>query len=200
MYFYSVDDVSFYFCVHLHKYKRETRTMVDLASGELLVLVFLSVLFVGIGLPSMLVRSSKVRKQYMGMQRPFWAPPPWIFGVAWLVLYALQSVAYWRVRLDGNWTQHLAALLLFVFLQLFLAAYTLLFVWFLWASAVIVLVSLGLAIATTVLFWSVEVLPGILMLILVLWLAFATVLALSVAFMNRKPKKSQKRNKFIFCV
>ena len=34
---------------------------------------------------------------YQQLDRPAWAPPAWLFGPAWTVLYALMAVAAWRV-------------------------------------------------------------------------------------------------------
>jgi translocator protein len=34
---------------------------------------------------------------YLGLNRPWWAPPAWLFGPAWSVLYVLMAVAAARV-------------------------------------------------------------------------------------------------------
>jgi tryptophan-rich sensory protein len=34
---------------------------------------------------------------YRALRRPAWAPPPWLFGPAWTLLYALMGVAAWLV-------------------------------------------------------------------------------------------------------
>ncbi len=41
---------------------------------------------------------------YRALRRPSWAPPPWLFGPAWTLLYTLMGIAAWRVarRPDGS--------------------------------------------------------------------------------------------------
>ena len=35
---------------------------------------------------------------YAQLDRPAWAPPSWLFGPVWSVLYLMMAVAAWRVR------------------------------------------------------------------------------------------------------
>lgn len=39
----------------------------------------------------------EVGPRYLALDRPPWAPPPWLFGLVWPVLYVLIGVAGWRV-------------------------------------------------------------------------------------------------------
>ena len=40
---------------------------------------------------------------YMGLRKPFWFPPNWVFPVAWTTLYLVMSYAAMRVAgLSGN--------------------------------------------------------------------------------------------------
>ena len=46
--------------------------------------------------------SIDARSFYTQLVLPEWAPPPWVFGPAWTLLYALMSIAAWLVwRTDG---------------------------------------------------------------------------------------------------
>ncbi|HYC77589.1 MAG TPA: TspO/MBR family protein [Planctomycetota bacterium] len=47
------------------------------------------------------------------LKKPAWTPPPWIFGPAWTLLYALQGVALWRVLRAGPFTATFPALMAF---------------------------------------------------------------------------------------
>ena len=47
---------------------------------------------------------------YANLAKPSWTPPPWIFGPAWTLLYALMAVASWRVWRTPPSRQRTAAL------------------------------------------------------------------------------------------
>jgi benzodiazapine receptor len=42
-------------------------------------------------------------QQYAGLERPAWAPPAWLFGPVWTVLYALIATAGWLVWRRVGW-------------------------------------------------------------------------------------------------
>jgi translocator protein len=44
-----------------------------------------------------LSQGDDVAGRYLALDRPAWAPPSWLFGPVWTVLYALIGVAGWRV-------------------------------------------------------------------------------------------------------
>jgi tryptophan-rich sensory protein len=37
------------------------------------------------------------RRQYAALERPAWAPPGWVFGPVWTILYATIAIAGWLV-------------------------------------------------------------------------------------------------------
>ncbi len=43
--------------------------------------------------------ASSVGDWYLGLNKPTWNPPSWVFGPAWTLLYLLMSIAAWRVWL-----------------------------------------------------------------------------------------------------
>lgn len=43
--------------------------------------------------------ASSVGDWYLGLSKPTWNPPSWVFGPAWTLLYLLMSIAAWRVWL-----------------------------------------------------------------------------------------------------
>jgi translocator protein len=47
------------------------------------------------------VASVRANIFYQQLSRPEWAPPAWIFGPVWSVLYLLMAIAAWIV-----WRQH----------------------------------------------------------------------------------------------
>jgi translocator protein len=46
---------------------------------------------------------------YRGLSKPSWAPPPWLFGPVWTVLYAMIGVSAWLVSRRGTGRGAIAA-------------------------------------------------------------------------------------------
>ena len=122
--------------------------------------------------------SIEARAFYDQLVQPGWAPPPWIFGPVWTVLYAMMAIAAWLVWRSGNLRTHRIALALFV-VQLALNALWswLFFAWHLGALALAEVVLLWICIAATlVAFWRVRWLAGALLLPYLMWVSFAAFL------------------------
>jgi benzodiazapine receptor len=51
---------------------------------------------------------------YQQLERPSWTPPSWVFAPVWTTLYALMSVAAWRVWRRGGWARQRTPLRLFL--------------------------------------------------------------------------------------
>lgn len=130
--------------------------------------------------------SVQAREFYGEVIQPAWAPPGWIFGPVWTVLYALMGVAAWLVWRSGGFRANRAALGSFL-VQLALNALWswLFFAWRLggWAFAEIVALLVAIAI-TLVLFWRARPVAGALLIPYLLWVAFACVLSYSVWQLN----------------
>lgn len=47
--------------------------------------------------------SGSARSTYAALELPWFAPPGWLFGPAWSVLYALIAVAGWLLWRHGGW-------------------------------------------------------------------------------------------------
>jgi tryptophan-rich sensory protein len=128
------------------------------------------------------VASVRAADFYLQLQRPGWAPPPWLFGPVWTVLYVLMGVAAWLVWRERGWTRARSALSLFVVQLACNAAWTWLF--FAWrrgelALADIVLLA-ALIVATMAAFARVRTLAAALLVPYLLWVLFATALTASV--------------------
>jgi benzodiazapine receptor len=81
---------------------------------------------------------------YRALRRPPIAPPNWLFGPVWSLLYALMAIAAWLVWQTPPTTLRTAALVLFI-LQLTLN--------FAWSWLFFHLHRMGLALAENVLLW-----------------------------------------------
>jgi tryptophan-rich sensory protein len=120
--------------------------------------------------------SSSAREFYgMLLDRPPWAPPGWLFGPVWTLLYALMAVAVWRVWQHGGWRRQRGALVLYL-LQLGVNALWswLFFAWRLgmWACVDIALLSGLVAVMIAVFAQRSRLAPWLLAPYLA-WLAYA---------------------------
>ena len=130
--------------------------------------------------------SVQAKSFYGQLMQPTWAPPAWLFGPVWSLLYAMMAVAAWLVWREGGWHQNRAALTLFVLQLGFNALWSwLFFAWHMGAWAFADIALLWLLIATTIAcFWRVRPLAGALLIPYLLWVSFAALLNYSVWQLN----------------
>ena len=123
---------------------------------------------------------------YAQLDRAAWAPPGWLFGPVWTVLYILMGCAAWLVWRERGWTGARAALTLYVLQLVFNALWTWLF--FTLRSGALAfaeILVLWLLIATTItLFARVRRAAAWLLVPYLCWVSFASVLTWSVWHRN----------------
>ena len=125
---------------------------------------------------------------YASLRKPFFTPPDWVFGPAWIILYILMGIAaslVWQNRLDPQKTRN--ALTLFG-IQLVLNAFWS-FVFFGLKSPLAGLIEIAILAAAILLtiqkFLGVSRTAGILLIPYFIWVAFASGLNLSIWYLNR---------------
>ena len=122
---------------------------------------------------------------YEELTKPIFAPPGWLFPIAWTLLYAAMAVAMWfvlrekgkdRFILLGLYIAQLAVNLLWPYLFFVQQALGLSFFWLLllWMLAAIMLYQ----------FFRESMIAGWLLVPYQLWLTFAAVLNFSIARLN----------------
>jgi tryptophan-rich sensory protein len=122
--------------------------------------------------------AGEVRGWYRTLAMPSFAPPNWVFGPVWSVLYALMAVAAWRVWLATPTQARSWALALFL-VQL---ALNLAWTWIFFRRHAIGLALVEVALlwvaigATTLVFRRVAPVAAWLMAPYLAWVAFAAVL------------------------
>jgi benzodiazapine receptor len=123
---------------------------------------------------------------YARLARPEWAPPSFVFGPVWTVLYALMGIAAWLVwRIDGFRAARGAFSLFLIQLALNAIWSWLFFGWHRGALAFADIMLLWTAIiGTMVAFWRVRALAGALLVPYLLWVSFASVLNFAVWQLN----------------
>jgi tryptophan-rich sensory protein len=119
---------------------------------------------------------------YRELTRPDWAPPAWVFGPVWSVLYALMGISAWLVWRDRGLRGARLELAVFLIQLAVNALWTWLF--FAWRQGALafgeILLLDALIVATVILFWRVRPLAGALLLPYLAWVCFASVLTYSV--------------------
>ena len=123
---------------------------------------------------------------YGELSQPAWAPPPWLFGPVWTVLYTMMGVSAWLVWRSGGLAENRLPFTLF-FLQLGLNA---LWSWlfFSWRQGGLafaeILLLWALILATVIAFRRVSPVAGYLLVPYLLWVSFAAVLNLTLWRLN----------------
>ena len=132
------------------------------------------------------VASANAGAFYQSLTRPAWAPPGWLFGPVWSVLYLLMGVSAWLVWRARGWRGARGALSLFL-VQLGVNALWswLFFAWRLGAASFAAVIVLWLLVAWTLAsFWRVRRLAGALLIPYLLWVGFATALTYAIWRLN----------------
>jgi len=121
---------------------------------------------------------------YADLDKPFFAPPSWLFGPVWTVLYVMIAVAGWLVWRQVTWDRALTVYAVQLVLN---AAWTPLFFGSdrYGLALVEILLLLAAVVATIVLFWGRSRVAALLLVPYAAWVAFATALNAGIWVLNR---------------
>lgn len=123
---------------------------------------------------------------YAELRRPSFAPPGWVFGPVWTVLYAGMGTAAWLVWRKAGWRDGRGALTWYGVQLALNAVWTPIFFGWRqigWAFAEILVLAVCIVI-TLVSFWRVDRRAGVLLVPYLAWVAFAAVLNGSLWVLN----------------
>jgi translocator protein len=158
----------------------------DRRAQFLALAVWLLLAFAAGGIGSLL-QGDDVGTRYLAFERPVWAPPSWVFGVVWPVLYGLIGTAAWRVWRAAGGVRAAAAPLTLWGVQLLLnAAWPWVFFGLeaFW-PAVVVVIALDVAVvATIVAFARHDRVAAWLLAPYLAWILYATALNIAIAALN----------------
>jgi tryptophan-rich sensory protein len=147
-------------------------------------LLFFLVATLGVGAAASLFTAPAIPTWYASLNRPAFTPPDWVFAPVWTALYILMAFAAWRVwKKTGLRSPEMAAFavqlaLNFLWSVLFFALHRI-------GAALLEIVVLDVAIlATLVLFFRRDRLAGFLLLPVLAWVLFATVLTRTLGQLN----------------
>ncbi len=124
---------------------------------------------------------------YKKLQQPGFAPPGWVFGPVWLVLYLLMGYASYRIWIKRNSCDVKGALTYYGVQLIFNFSWSLIFFRFQLRGLALIelLILLTLIIITTVKFYKIDKTAGVLLYPYIAWVSFAGLLNYSVWVLNR---------------
>ena len=129
-------------------------------------------------------------KIYENMNRPFLAPPGWVFPIAWTILYIMMGIASYLVYTsdrDGETRRkalmfYAAQLIMNFFWSTLFFTYTRLLISFIWIMVMWVLVLICM-----IKFFRINTAAGLMMGVLLLWTTFAAYLNLACYILSITP-------------
>ena len=124
---------------------------------------------------------------YAQLKRPPLSPPSWIFGVVWPILYAFMGIAAYRVYTHSKAARKEVALAIYGLQLLVNFSWTIIFFRFgsLWGAVAAIILLDFLVVATQNIFIKIDRPAGHLLTPYILWLLFATYLAIGIAIVNK---------------
>ena len=134
----------------------------------------------GAGILGSIATVSSVNSWYTTLNKPFFTPPAWLFGPAWILLYFLMGVALYLVWIRGNISK-------WFWIQLFLN-FSWSFAFFGYRSplaGILIILALWTAIVLNIKdFYRVHKPAGLILIPYILWVTFASALNVAIWFLN----------------
>ena len=121
--------------------------------------------------------------EYLSLQRPSWAPPAWLFGPVWTVLYGMIALSGWLAWRSGAGRGELT---LFGAQLVLNALWTPLFFglgWYGFAFVEILVLWLAIVVLIVVFSWRSKA-AALLLVPYLAWVSFAAALTLSITALN----------------
>lgn len=142
-----------------------------------------------VGYLSSLVTQSNIETWYPTIEKPVFNPPNWVFAPVWTILYILMGISAGLIWDKINLEKELVKKGLFFFsVQLALnAIWSVLFFEFknIFLASIEIILLLLLIYETYVVFKKVNAKASYLLIPYLIWVGFATILTISIYFLNR---------------
>lgn len=133
-----------------------------------------------------LATATSVDGWYQTLNRPGFTPPDWLFAPVWTALYVMMAVAAWRVWQSRGDARRHRALILYAAQLAFNLAWPIVFfgLMMITGALVTIIVLLGLVAATTIAFWQIDRVAGMLFVPYLVWVGFAAILNAGIWGLN----------------
>lgn len=137
---------------------------------------------IGLGLFGSLISDFN---SFENIVKPFFMPPMIVFPIVWTILYILMGISSYIIYESDDLDKY-SSLRLYAIQLIINSLWSFFFFtlnWFLF-SFILVLVIISLVIVMTLKFYNINKLSGYLQIPYLFWLSFASVLSLSIYFLN----------------
>jgi translocator protein len=130
----------------------------------------------------------KAYNWYSQLIKPTWSPPSWIFGPVWSVLYILIATSFVKVLLLA-WEKKISFIILLPFILNLIFNFS--FTYFQFGLKNNLLAAVDILLVLSTLIWAMIVIfpharwVTYMQIPYLLWVSFATVLQLTITFLNR---------------
>ncbi len=148
----------------------------------LLFSLFISFVVAGLGA----VASVNAGEFYGELTKPSWAPPGWLFGPVWTLLFIMMAFSAWLVWRPLGYDGAQLALSIYLLQMVFNALWSWLFFNLhsgMWALIDITILWICL-VFIIFLFWKISILAALLMVPYLFWVSFAAILNYSIWKLN----------------
>lgn len=130
---------------------------------------------------------SKIPTWYAALEKPFFAPPNWVFGPVWTVLYALMGTSFYLIWIKGWKKKESRSARKYFLVQLALNAIWTPIFFGLQSPLLALLVIIAMVVATAVTikkFYTLSPLAAYLLVPYLVWISFATLLNAAIVVLN----------------
>jgi len=125
---------------------------------------------------------------YQNLIKPSWAPPSWLFGPVWTVLYILIALSFWTVFIKV-WKKELPFFIAVPFILNLI--FNALFTPIQFGLQNNLLAAIDIILVLVTLIWSMKIIfryaswIAYIQIPYLLWVSFATILQLTIAYLNK---------------
>lgn len=165
----------------------EDQKSLSIQSQLIGMVVSIAVCFLAAGIGGMATAGSVDSEWFVGLQKPTWNPPNWLFGPVWTALYFMMSIAAWLVWRQSGFAGSKPALGWFAFHLILNVMWSVLFFGWQqpgWAAVEIVLLWITIVVSMALFYRHSKLAAGLLIPYL-LWVTFAAFLNYRIWSLNQ---------------
>ena len=152
-----------------------------------LKIIICVILCISLGAGSGFISGSPLSDWYQSLNKPFFQPPPWIFGPAWTLLYSLMGIAVafiWDISPDSPLKTKAIRLFIFQFVVNMIWSPVFFGLQMPTVALVVIVLLWALILSTIIQFKRLNKIAGYLLLPYLAWVSFATILNAAIVYLN----------------